>query len=89
MDSLLHEQCVLGIEPRDGSDLPRVPIEGLGNSIMLAAPNSSFVRAWLESYRSFDHREWCAGIDETALTTAGARTRSGCPGSSQSAASTR
>ena len=50
----------MGIEPQNESDLPadQVRIEGLGNSIMLAAPNSSFIRHWLEQYRTFDSLQW-------------------------------
>lgn len=46
-DPLLDHQMVMGVQGRGAK------IDGLCNAVMLAAPGSSFVRRWLESYRTF------------------------------------
>lgn len=46
-DPLLRHQMVMGVQGRGAK------VDGLCNAVMLAAPGSSFVRRWLESYRTF------------------------------------
>lgn len=45
-DDLLDHHAVLGQEGKDGQP-------GLANAVILAEPQSSFLRRWLEEYRSF------------------------------------
>ncbi|KAI9353025.1 nucleotide-diphospho-sugar transferase [Zopfochytrium polystomum] len=47
-DPLLHHPMVMGKEVD----------YGLCNAIMISAPNSTFIRAWYESYRTFDDSSW-------------------------------
>ncbi|KAI9320289.1 nucleotide-diphospho-sugar transferase [Zopfochytrium polystomum] len=47
-DSLLHHETVLGAEKGDG----------LCNGVIISAANSTFLRAWYESYRTFDASLW-------------------------------
>ena len=45
-DNLLHEKCVLGLQGCGHS-------VGLGNAVILAEPNSEFLRLWLQEYKTF------------------------------------
>lgn len=46
--SLLHYECVLGEEHN----------EGLCNAVILAQPNSPFLRRWFAEYSSFNDQQW-------------------------------
>ncbi|KAI9326236.1 hypothetical protein DFJ73DRAFT_666173 [Zopfochytrium polystomum] len=48
LDPLLHHTTVLGFEDDDG----------LCNGLIVAAPNATFLRAWLDAYRSFHRDRW-------------------------------
>jgi hypothetical protein len=50
-DDLLEHRTVLGQEGQDAE-------WGLANAVMLAAPQSPFMRRWLEEYRSFRGEIW-------------------------------
>ena len=52
-DSLLKYPCVLGLQ----SAKDRYGV-GLCNAVILSEPESSFLKEWLDSYRTFDGTEW-------------------------------
>lgn len=53
---LLNFETVLGIE----GGAPPLDRQGLCNGVILAEPNSSFLRRWYEAYRDFSDEQWAS-----------------------------